>query len=165
MATEDELRKLRHDINRKDKIIVRLGMIFLCLLIAAVAWLSIQVRDVNHQMVAIKETRIAQPLNGINGTDGLSIVGPVGQTGANGANGLQGAPGQNAQSTTTIETIKEPTIIQQNIPVPGPQGEPGLQGLPGIAGREIQLSKDSLGNLLWKYTEDRLWQPLEEVTQ
>lgn len=75
-------------------------------------------------------------LTGAQGISGLSIVGPKGDAGSSGKDGQDG----------------------QN----GLDGKDGEKGEPGIPGREVELSEDELGNILWRYTGDDFWTVLVE---
>ncbi len=66
---------------------------------------------------------------------------PTPKDGANGLNGRDGRDGSSGRD--------------------GVDGKDGTDGLPGIPGREIELAKDTEGNILWRYTGDDFWTVLE----
>lgn len=151
---------MNNELKRLRRLIVVSWMALLVVVISFVIWISTEVKNTKSIALASLNKQV-QPIKGFDGKNGESIIGPQGLTGnpgTSGQNGTNGIDGKNATSVTTI--IKEPEIIQQNIPVPGPQGN---QGSPGIAGREVQLGKNLLGNVVWRYVGDEGWQDLEII--
>lgn len=156
---EDELRKLRAELKRRDRIIVRFSVATLIVLILIVGYGTAELRHMRN-IVNMAQTKLAEPVetikgdDGKDGEDGLTIIGP------------QGVPGQNAVSTQTI--VEQPIIQQAPVPVPvpvkgdkGDQGEPGEQGKPG---RSVEIATRQ-GRLLWRYIGDTLWHEPEEVNE
>lgn len=124
-------------------------MVLVVLLLIIVAYFSVQLRRVNNELYVTRtDFSKVHPINGKDGVDGI--------------NGLDGLPGKDSVSTKETIVIEKPTIVQQNIPIPGIQGEQGIQGAPGKSGREVVMGvKDGIA--VWKYVGDLSWQPLEEV--
>lgn len=138
---DEEIRRLRNAL-------VVLVTIFVIAMGGFVFWVSAQIVQTHDSLALIKD-KVNRPVEKIKGLDG--------HDGKDGIDGKDGRDGQNAVSTTTI--IREPvtTIIQENVAVPGPQGQPGH------AGREIQLGVTPLGEMVWRYIGDENWQHPEEV--
>ena len=106
---EDELRRLR-------RLIVRTGMVLVILLIIAVAYFSSHLHHVNNELIIARTTfEKAEPIKGQDGLDGKDGI-----DGIDGRDGANGSPGRDAVSVKETTIIEKPTIIQQNIPIPGP---------------------------------------------
>lgn len=123
-------------------------------------WVSAQLVHVKNSIYenSTAPAPILNSIPGLPGKDGESIVGERGSKGEKGDRGIDGKDGTNSVSEQTIIEKKE-TVVKE-VPV---QGEKGEQGEPGPAAREIELSKDKSGKILWRYIGEDSWQIVQEV--
>lgn len=126
-------------------------------------WVSAQLVQVKNSIYENSSipAPILNSIPGLPGKDGESITGERGEKGDKGDRGIDGKNGTNSVSEQTIIENKE-TIVKE-VPVKGDKGDTGEQGEAAPAPREIELSKDKKGNILWRYVGDDQWEAVEVI--
>lgn len=144
------------EIRRLKRFVVFSWVALVLTMALFVAWVGWQVRDVK---AVATQAVTRQPVKGDPGQNAspeqiatavaeyLTLHPP-----AAGKDGRDGKDGINAVSTNTIQYVPE-------------KGDKGDRGIAGKAARDIELAKDSLGNILWRYSGTDAWLQLTEVVQ
>lgn len=144
----------REENAKLKKIIYVLAFIVFLLVVGFVAYLSYGLTKLNNVVsdnisdTSTNTAVIKQLKDRVTKIESQAkIPGPKGDT------GKAGKDGKDSVSTNTVEQ----TTVIEKVPVNGKDGKDGAPG------RELELGKDELGNIVWRYIGTKLWNKLEAV--